>query len=360
MKCPSCGASDLACKYCPECGTKLIDAENTGDSKNKQEKDKYRDTEVVHNEKYSIIDDYEGSEGDTTKVDIVGMIRDKSIFCVIGVILCTVLLMIVVNNKNEPIRTVTEDKRTPLTVDYLLKSFSDWDKTVFTKSPIALEIPNKAILTVMENNSYVDWAEVAILAPNRSAASMDDNELAPALKLLSAVLPDWDEGSSWLKNSINDLPATSTIDNWKLRLEYSNNTGLILVANQEFPASTSNKNENQSPSQTTNSTPQSKTDSLTVEDFERLIVTNGKPIVFAASIESDNGPAISKYDSDFLGIWVTKEWDYLTDSDKRVLVKLDLDVFNQWRGKDDGFIIVHDRSNTKIASGNEFSISLED
>ena len=121
---------------------------------------------------------------------------------------------------------------------------------------------------------------------------------------------------------------------------------------QSQPANTSGTNYNP-PS----STP-SRIDPVLADDFEKLVVNNGRPIVFAASVEGDNGPAVSKSDSKFLAIWVTKEWDYLTDIDKRTFVKLHLSVFNQWRGKDDGIVIVFDPSDTKVASGNKFSISI--
>lgn len=166
---------------------------------------------------------------------------------VIGVIFISLILalfifyigkeIVVANlNKSKIVATTTNESKTkPLTVNSLLTAFSDWEKTGFTKSPIMLVIKNKATLTIMEENEYVKWAEVIVIAPNIKAETLTDNELVPIKKLLYVILPDWKEGESWLKNNLSNLPASNTEDKWQLRLTYSDNTGLTLLASQTLP-----------------------------------------------------------------------------------------------------------------------------
>lgn len=104
----------------------------------------------------------------------------------------------------------------------------------------------------------------------------------------------------------------------------------------------------------------SRIDPVFADDFEELVVKNGAPLVLAASIESENGPATGKSDGRILGIWVTRDWDYLTDTEKRIFVKLHVDVFSQWRGEDDGIVIVFDASDTRLAYGTKYGVDLYD
>lgn len=262
-------------------------------------------------------------------------------------------------HKYEKSATTTQQYQAKLlTVNDLLNAFSDWDKTGFTKSPIMLVIKNKATLTIMEENEYVKWAEVVVIAPNMKPESIADNKLTPIIKLLSAILPDWKDGESWVRNNLSNLPASNTKDKWQLRLTYSSNTGLSLLASQLLPITSVSDTTSKS-SSTSSTTLNLRVDPYFADDFEKLVVANGRPLVFAASVEGDKGPAKSKYDSKFLGVWVTRDWDFLTDIDKRSFVKLHLTIFNQWRGKDDGIVIIFDSSDTEIASGNKYSISLK-
>lgn len=123
---------------------------------------------------------------------------------------------------------------------------------------------------------------------------------------------------------------------------------------QNHPSNASDANSSL-PSSTTSP---SRIDPVFADDFEELVVKNGAPLVLAASIESENGPATGKSDGKFLGIWVTRDWDYLTDTEKRIFVKLHVDVFSQWKGEDDGIVIVFDASDTKLASGTKYGIDL--
>ncbi len=263
-------------------------------------------------------------------------------------------------NRNKTVITIANKTETgPLTVNNLLAHFSDWDKTVFKISPIMLEIKNKAILTIMPENEYVKWAEVVVLAPNTKAESLTDDELAPIKKLLAAILPDWKEGESWLKNNLSNLPASTTKDKWQLKLTYASNTGLTLTASQILPfVSASSSNTTQKSSSASSATSQSKADPVLADDFEKLVVTNGRPLIFAASVEDDKGPAVGKSDSKILAIWVTRDWDFLTDIDKRTLVKLHYNVFTQWRGKDDGIVSVFDATDTELAFGTKYSTKI--
>ncbi|MFZ5631923.1 MAG: hypothetical protein ACOY40_03685 [Bacillota bacterium] len=123
----------------------------------------------------------------------------------------------------------------------------------------------------VDTNDYVNWAEVVVLAPNKKADTLIENELEPIKKLLHVILPGWTEREDWLRNSFKSLPALINKDNWKIKLDYSAKTGLSLVASQNLPTTMKVNSPEASVSR-----PASSDKATSPRDFEKLYL----PVVF--------------------------------------------------------------------------------
>jgi len=325
--------------YCSNSGTKLIE-----DQKERQDESKQQEAVKIEDIKKKQDSEFNWDNG-IKEINNFNQAKKKYIiyiFTAIGGIFLLLLFIYMIDMGNKKaLETTARDKESkttnetttkPMTTNDLLAAFNDWEKTGFTESPIMLVIKNKAALTIMPENEYVKSAEIYVIAPNITPETLTDDELTPATKLLTAITPEWNDGISWIKSDLNALPVSIAKDNWQLKLEYEKKTGLRLLATQDlsnvsdktptYPSSTSKPSAASNPA----------------DEFEKLVVTNDKPIVFAASVEGNKGPVSGKSEAEFLGIWVTRDWDYLTDIDKRTFVKLHLNVFAEWRGKDDGIV----------------------
>lgn len=94
-------------------------------------------------------------------------------------------------------------------------------------------------------------------------------------------------------------------------------------------------------------------------DFEQLVVKNGAPVIVGASVEGNDGKAYTHSEAEFLGVWVSPEWHEFTETEQKYMIKLHLDVFNQWKGDNEGIVIFYDDFlGEQVGSGNKFGVEV--
>jgi len=367
LECPNCGFkpvdNDEDAMFCMRCGTKLKKIEIKTDQPDftKPEADQLNS----FNEK-----------GSSFSKRISNTI--KALLLVLSAILGFGLMWFSFSSNNQTVQVVYNTKNTQvtniepetasgsinnqfLTVNDLISNFNDWEGDKTERTVYTLALGHKAILTIVPDlniSEYVKWTEMAIIAPNRKPQTLSAKELEPIMKLLSVLFPEWANKETWVYEGIRKLPTKLKKDNWELKLEYYAKEGLFLRASQNLSDESSTSLPNQSDQIQTVPAGPEETDSPRV--FEKLVVERGSPIIVGASVEDDNGKAYTKSSSKFLGIWVSPEWYRLSKPEKEYFIKLHLNVFNEWKGDDEGIVVIYDDYlNKKIGDGNKFGIDVD-
>lgn len=245
-----------------------------------------------------------------------------------------------------------------LTPPELIAAFPGWD--VSGKTVVSVINGDKAFLTISTAGTYIEWAEMQIFTA-KNIADLSDEDLQPFVTMLRVIAPDNAFDENWVRNTFTQLPAPTggrkpvigTWNGWEFKGDKSK-SGFILTVSQTRsipkPSVTPNKPET---SRTTTPNP------IGPDEFAKIMVNAGKPLVTTVRVDADNGPAVSISDAKFLLVTVSNDWYLLTIPDKKELTNSLLSTFQKWSGNQDAILIVWDKYKEEVATGNKFGIKVK-